>query len=386
MEPVVEKTSFTFNFKKLPKAALIAISAISSLYFIELCVLPVNFFTFRVWEALEVKKILPGQFYPNMKISMAETGDLGHHTKYAVKKNVEWETDRYGYRKKDTDINRCQVIIVGDSTVGGSSLTQQDMISEVLERRLKIRVYPFTGRDFLNAKRFIDTPPDIVILAPTERLVLNLRCSKPDATDRNNPLNIKNRLKSFINAHQHLAVLLDRMYKNNMAHYFVARTENIIEYPFYLLARKEWLPFSAVQSNVDKKMLFTKETVDQMASGKDISSEEIDRIVDKINCYAQICRDMGSRFIFLPIPDKENIYYKYLPIKNVTKPKFLEKLILKLQNAGTEVIDTQKAFDDAFLHKKIELYHTDDTHWNASGVTLAADLIEKALQKDAIAK
>ncbi len=75
-----------------------------------------------------------------------------------------------------------------------------------------------------------------------------------------------------------------------------------------------------------------------------------------------------------------------MPIKNPAKPKFLERLILKLQSAGIEVIDTQKAFDEAFLQENTLLYHTDDTHWNAAGVTLAADLVEKALQKDPPAK
>ena len=297
MEPVVGKTSFTLNFKKLPAAALIALSVISSLYFVELYVLPINFFTFRLYEALKVEKILPGSFYPNMKVSMVETGDLGHHTKYAVKKNVEWETDRYGYRKKDTGVNRYQVVIVGDSNVVGSSLNQPDMISEVLERRLKISAYPFTGDDFLNTKRFIDNPPDIVILESIERNIPALWYRKPGDANQEEFSWLKKRLKFFWDTHQNLVIALDRIYKNNMAHYFVDRIKYIIKYPFYRLSKQEWLPSIAVQSNVDKKMIFMKETVDKMASGKDISPEEINRIVDTIIRYAQICRE-GQPFYF----------------------------------------------------------------------------------------
>lgn len=391
MEPVVKKTSFTLNFKKLPGAALIALSVISVLYFIEL-VLPINFFTFRVEEALEAEMFLPGNFYPNMKISMVETGDLGNNTKYAVKKHVEWETDRYGYRKKDTGITRYQVVIVGDSNVAGSSLSQQDIISEVLERRLKMSVYPFTKTNlsqaslFLNTKRFIDAHPDIVILSLIERNIPKFRHNPSDVANQKDFLDIRKRLESFLSANQYLAMALDRIYKSNMAHYFVGRIEYVIKHPFYCISKQEWLPFITVQSTIDKKMLFLKKTVDKMAKGEDVLPEKIDKIADTIITYAQICKERGSRFIFLPIPDRENIYYKYVPVKNVKKPNFLERLILKLSAAGIEVIDTQKAFDEAFLQKNILLYHADDTHWNATGVMLTANLVEKALQKDSFAK
>ncbi len=380
----VAKTSFTFNFKKIPGAFLIALLVIIMLSGVELFMLPINFFTYRVWEALARKtSLVSGNFYPNMKITRVETGAAGFYTKYAVKKNVEWETDRYGNRKKDTGINRYPVVIWGDSNIAGSSLTQQDIISEVLEQKMKISVYPFTGNmDFLITKRFIDIPPDIVILGTIERNIPNLKCSKSDAGNQGKFSRLIEHLKSFRDNHQNLAIVaFDRIYKNNMICYLVGRIDYIIKYPFYRLSNQEWLPSNTVQSTLDKTMLFVKETVDKMASGKDISLEEIDRIVDTITCYAQICRDRGSRFIFLPIPDKENIYYKYVPIKNIAKPRFLERLILKLQNAGIEVIDTQKAFDEACRQNDNLLYHTDDAHWNAAGVKVAADLVERILNK-----
>ena len=46
---------------------------------IEIFILPMDRFTFRVWEALVVRKfdlLLPGPFYPNMRVSKEEEGDL----------------------------------------------------------------------------------------------------------------------------------------------------------------------------------------------------------------------------------------------------------------------------------------------------------------------
>ena len=46
---------------------------------LELFILPMDFFTFRVWEAIVVRKyrnLFPGHFYPNMEITKIEEGDL----------------------------------------------------------------------------------------------------------------------------------------------------------------------------------------------------------------------------------------------------------------------------------------------------------------------
>ena len=75
---------------------------------IEVFLLPVDRFTFRVWEALVVRKfelLLPGPFYPNMRVSKEEEGDLAHHTKFAQKRRVDWVTDTHGYRHKES--GRC---------------------------------------------------------------------------------------------------------------------------------------------------------------------------------------------------------------------------------------------------------------------------------------
>ena len=59
----------------------------------------------------------------------------------------------------------------------------------------------------------------------------------------------------------------------------------------------------------------------------------------------------------------------------------MERLISELKRYGVETIDTQKAFEEAFEKNQILLYHTDDTHWNANGVRLTAELLVKAIEK-----
>ncbi|MGB9628950.1 MAG: hypothetical protein ACPL6D_09830, partial [Thermodesulfobacteriota bacterium] len=125
------------------KLALFLLPILTALT-VELFVLPMDFFTFRVWEAIVVRKfknLFTGPFYPNINLTKVEEGDLTHHTKFSKKKKVKWITDRYGYRKINTN-GPFRIVIAGDSNIAGSGLSQEETLSEVLENQLKVKVYP----------------------------------------------------------------------------------------------------------------------------------------------------------------------------------------------------------------------------------------------------
>ncbi|MDP2967779.1 MAG: hypothetical protein Q8P64_01020 [Deltaproteobacteria bacterium] len=48
---------------------------------------------------------------------------------------------------------------------------------------------------------------------------------------------------------------------------------------------------------------------------------------------------------------------------------------------GIETVDTQRVFEEAYQENQILLYHTDDTHWNANGVRVAAELVKNWIEK-----
>jgi alginate O-acetyltransferase complex protein AlgJ len=342
---------------------------------IELFILPVDFFTFRVWEALlakEYRNFFPGHFYPNMKISKIEEGDLAAHTRFAVKKKVRWVTDRYGYRKQNTKVQKHKVVIVGESNIAGSSLTQEELLSEVLEDRLKVSVYPYAPvdgiRSFLKDERFIKNSPDVVIFARIERELLDLDSLKPIKRGKWFP-----RLKRPVQENgviQSLVILLDRISKMAMLHYFQAG-----------LRRSVSTPNSPVSNSISSQYgpIFF---IQGRSANDNIAKEKLDRAIQVISSYNEALRRRGIRFIFLPIPNKENIFYKNL---ETPRPVFLERLISELKSHGIETVDTQKAFEETFQKNQILLYHTDDTHWNGNGVRLTADLLAKAIEgKDKI--
>ncbi len=99
-------------------------------------------------------------------------------------------------------------------------------------------------------------------------------------------------------------------------------------------------------------------------------------MVQIIKSYDEALKARGIRFIFLPIPEKKIIFHNLL---NTPKPLFLGQVIEQLKKEGVEVINTQKAFEEAYQRNQILLYQRDDTHWSAEGVKLTAKLIQKVI-------
>ena len=364
----MEKNLFTFNSKTIPKAFLGSIVLVLCVFFIELVILPINLFTFRTWEAISVNKlgiILSGPFYPNRECEMLEKGDLGHRTKYAEKKLCKWATDQYGYRKSNSSNSNPEIVIIGDSFAAGSGLTQDDILSEILEGMLDMGVYSLAPADvntFFNDKRFLKKPPKIVIFEIIERSIQHL----PNVRKiHKSTFSIwKYKFKEILRTKfQNIMVLLDRSTKNIIPKYFISRMK----------AQKVLCYYKA---KTHDPMLFFQ----GLAANKDVPEEKLKNVVEIIKSYNKAFKKIGSRFIFLPIPNKENTYCDYLPVK--AKPMFLKTLISELEKDGIEVIDTQSLFDYEYNRNNVMLYHNDDTHWNAKGVKVTAELIKEQIMSE----
>jgi len=355
---------FAFRFVLFLSPFILAIA-------IELIVLPIDLFTFRVWEAVLIKEfrsILPGRFYPRMEVTKMETGgDLSHHSSFAVERRVTWMTDRYGYRKRDLGGIKAHVVVIGDSNIAGMRLTQEEMFSEVLEEQLKVPVYPYAPvgfNTFLKELRFRKDPPRTVIISIIERDILNLPFPK-QPKKRETFLFLYEWGDEIKQSRwvQSVCVLLDRLSKMNMLHYFRARIGNSMVRNGYLFPSK-FGPMYFLQGE---------------KANREVSKDHLERAIKTIEAYNQVLEKKGIRFIFLPIPNKENIYHEYLP--NPRRPVFLEKLIQELKDRGIETVDTQKAFDEAYQKNSTLLYFLDDSHWNGEGVRLSADLMVKLIEK-----
>jgi hypothetical protein len=253
--------------------------------------------------------------------------------------------------------------------VAGIGLTQKELPSEMLEKRLGVSVYPYAPRrvsDFLKDSRFFRYPPDIVIFETAEdqiALLTPLSARQKAAKEEGTVIEFfrKTREIPWI---QSVGIFLDRIYKGNMLNYFRAQLKRKVS-----IAK----PLYSYRAG---PMLFLW----GMAANKDVPKEQIDAHVQTIDDYCHAVQKRGMRFIFLPIPTKENIYHNLLPDQK--RPVYLDQLILELKKRGVETVNLQEAFDQEYHKNSALLYWPDDTHCNGKGIRIAADLIEQMLKKD----
>lgn len=357
------------------------------LFGIELFLLPIDSFTFRVWEALIVRRfqiLLPGPFYPNMEVTKKEEGDLAHHTKFALRREVKWITDTYGYRKKDAGQTKYEVVIIGDSQIVGNDLTQSETLSEVLGRRLGVGVYPLAPSNmniFLRETRFNEHAPKILILGITVRKdIIDWYLPPAIISQAAKPNSIKSHIQEVMNLLRRQAVenrwiqsfgmVLDRIYKSNMLRYL---KESLMRSLRRSLVGHPTTSLNGVRTSHGWVFFLP----DSRAS-QEIPQKAFDKAVQTVKTYHQLLKSRGIRFIFLPIPGKETIYYEELGMQ---RPVLLGKLISSLKQMGIETVDTQRAFEEAFRKDSVLLYQTDDTHWNSIGVGLTADLVEAMIRR-----
>lgn len=335
------------------------------IYVIWVIIIPVNLYNFRTWEAISPYYLeLDMPFYLNQYIVMVEVGELGAHTEYAISKQVTFITDNYGYRfdAQQYPSETYSMVIVGDSMTAGSSLTQDDTLSSVLSERLNQIVYPFapaTIDTLLRDERFGSNLPQTVILQTVERGINADIC--PQTLGRNP------QPRYFMEANPFLAQIMI-LADQTLRHYVYLRN--------YLNAR------------VSGKSIIVSDD-DMVFFDVSIESPSIETIQDVVTSL-QRCQvwfeEQDIKFIFLPIPDRENIYFDEIPhshrpsdLSPEERSLFLRQLILELQRNDVTVIDTLSAYElakDTGIHP----YHLDDTHWNATGVQIVADLIIETLQ------
>lgn len=369
----MSKNSSTSNSRNLPAAFLIALPVCLFLRFGDL-LLPPQAFTHRLWEALIVHsehEILPGPFYPNQKLRMEEQGDLAPYTPFAVKKNVAWETDSHGYRTRE-NLASASILIVGDSTVLGTGLDQEDTLAAVLARNLGRSVYPYAPyyalEPYLNDARAQAHLPKTVIFTMMEWALPDL-LEKPAAAEEKKAF-LKPFLKRILPPAQHeqFAILLDRASKMSLLRFLEARLRGFVKSRFV----KSPFETALFQNN---RMVFAK----TKAGHADIDVVKVKPILEVIRMYEKEMRARGAHFYFMPVPNKATAYAGLLPER--PRPVFFDALVREARTGGISLIDLKTPYDAAISRGEL-LYHPDDTHWNRRGVLLAAEIAGTIIEEN----
>lgn len=339
---------------------------IASSPFIVQLLFPIDHFNYRSWEALWFYRFGDDTpFYTNRHLEKIEEGDLAYRTPYAIKKQVIWQTDAYGFRN-GLDVHApYDIIIVGDSNIVGTGLSQEQMLASVLHQKTNLSVYTFASANVLSNVnklmshiRFREHPPSIVIVGSIERRIHELHPLDVVQTP------VTSRIRHPVR--QRMIEEADRAFKLSFVRQFSSLVRDRIK------GRK-------VIANGQTGMVFYKLAFDAQSNNLQKLNRTIGTIVD----YDVYLRQNGITFIFLPIPDKETIYASDIPeayARFRNESPFLRDLIRALDAHNVTTIDTLPAFKAE--KDEHPLYILDDTHWNEYAINLTADLIIEELNKN----
>lgn len=316
--------------------------------------LPPTFLAFRHYSAIKFSIYPKGTpYYQNVKSQMMESGDLAPRTKYAIKKYVYWETDKFGFRNSNGEYDP-DVIILGDSFTQGSGLNQNETISSMLARmNPNLKIYNCAPYDMNSLLLLIREnkikKPSLIVYENVERL-------EPRKIIHNEvqTLSYKMRIKSFIETNN-LDIQIDKFLRFQIPRRVLKSLRAIIDdNP------------RGIQSPLNDTLFFLQ--------GMDAPSitPNIDTVFSRIIGYKEVLKNEAIDFLYVPQPNKESVYYKYVPLE--VQPNFISDLTQRLNNSGVPSIDMLNVYKNNF---QLNLYQLDDTHWDSSAVYLTAREINK---------
>jgi hypothetical protein len=323
---------------------------------VETFVSPVTF-SFRPWEGLKYSTKVPTfcQFYPNETVEMAAVGDLAHHTNKAVVRRERWQTDKLGYRN-DAFIEQADLLFIGDSFIAGTGLDQDDLLSNKLRTKFgnKLKIYNMAPSSFAKFDYFLRSgvvkKPRMIVFVMVERHL-------PESFYRKSTTGFKNKLVH--------SALYGR---------FSAAADKAFRFASlkWLNARLHGYYGNGLPSVTDSSVFFLEGNRQKHAAG------DLARTVRTIESYQRYCDSLKIDFLYLPMPDKESVYYEQVPFAKQPDYLFREDSLLRAK--GIETIQTLALYN-AFRKKHGEsLYQPDDSHWNARGTELVSEELYQRLK------
>jgi len=364
---------YTISFKKMKYNNKIFISVFAVIWIVialtdsfSVFFLDENFFAFRAWEVMAVE----GRNFPFRKNAIFEKqiyGDIANMLKircFRKFRHQKFSTDSFGFRnQKYADGTYFPIVVLGDSYMAGSSLSDEQTFNSQLSRFLKVPVYNYAAVSpavFLADERFQKTPPKILIWESGESLIV----PKTYQIFSKIPLNKKIYLREQQQSEKQIRrrIRLSEYYAKWIFHDWRWRLTGLYNTSLGYIDEKSGMLY------YHPNLLMLQHAPEQ---------EDITVISDGIEHFKQICENRGIKMIYMPVPHKETVYRKFLPekmLKMYPESHFLDMIHEELDRRGIANVNLMEEFrmrSDRGEH----LYFSDDTHWNPEGVSVAVERI-----------
>lgn len=329
---------------------------------------------FRPWEL--VKDLDTPYFLPNRSVEMEEVGDLSFRAWIRAlqrPRQTKLSTDDYGFRNM-RGIERPQVVVLGDSFVAGSGLTDEQTLAVRLSKRLGEPVYSVAVATanspslFLSEPRFATHPPRVVVFAPINRLVRPLRLMQADfrrpKASKDGPLAAAGAAIKDAGA----TLNRDNGFSRAMRFGYNGLLYALRGHPAVVRPEAE----VALALPLEEQLCFL--TPEQRG---------LDAAIETLRELQRRLAARGTRLIYAPIPDSAEVYPELFPpeeIARCARPSLFDRLVPAALAAGIDAVDLRAAFR---ANKWPYLYRLDDSHWQPLGVEVAAAAIAEAITSPA---
>lgn len=329
-----------------------------------------QFFDFRAWEYMSATSG-EGPFRAGARFEKEIYGDLANMlniAKFRQYRHQVFSTDSYGFRNPEYPAGTYfNIVVTGDSDMAGSSLTDHDTFSARLSQVLSCNVYNYAPRSpiaFLADKRFASKPPKVLIWEAIGRTITGAGYHGYAQLPVEGEFTV-----------QKTTSLRDKQQIPQLTNYFSRR----------IFHEARWLLtgiHSPSISYIDKVtgMLFYAPSIEMLRFNS--RQRGLLTVLDGIERVHQICLRRGITLIYIPLPDKEDIYQDLLPPairQTFAAPNFMEELMDGLARRGIVYVNLRRAFASEAGSAPF-LYFPDDTHWNQHGVKMAAHITAKLIR------
>ena len=325
----------------------IVVNGIGAIYFYYF---PSDFY-FRAWEYFEEV------VYQFDKVN---TTWIGKETSDLTRKNLFYyqdphetlvTTDDDGFRSVPFKVAQYPIVVSGQSMIFGSGLSDSETLPWILSKKLNMPIFNggrsnlynvLKNKSLKNVKLVIQCKPERVLtssLYDDDNMIKNL---KYIPLRKKHKKNIYTFLKS-INSERYLIT--------SIIHRTVVRAWNDID----------------IFIGKDKVKYF-------LFANYRLTENDLNGAVNAIIHRRDELERRGIRYIFTAIPSKQTLYGSSVDPFTM---EYLKKLHDKLDKLGVENI---RMYSQFALHKDEILYRRYDTHWNARGTNLAADIIASYLR------
>jgi hypothetical protein len=296
---------------------------------------------------------------------MNEVGDLGPYTINAVPHSVAWETDSEGYRNSSEVCHDPEVVVIGDSTAMGASLTQKDTISEQLSRDAHTCVRSFAGGKLhasMNRVYRDGLHPRWVVVVLMERNTHVVEELKDFST--------KPRLNWLDYVPRRLAVTWSHFRKNfywgyRSSHGFMSALERSFDSPEEAVSI--YAPRELEKKPPPPQLLFLGQVGDA-----DDGPEQLEHLKNILSEFSEKIKAQGAQLVVSFVPNKESVYYE---LQGKPEPQLGTRIAKAFQSDEFAYVDLISRFKNEYQKNHELLHQSDDSHWNAKGVQLLSEAI-----------